>query len=72
MELKKNNLNNSNLCVITDCIHFSINGKVGSDNAILVYQFNELFKYFNEVTICCPLSKKKIIQKKLNYTKIKR
>ena len=56
MELK-DNINNSNLCIITDCVHFSINGKIGSNNAILIKQFNELFKYFNRVTICCPLSK---------------
>lgn len=50
------NLKNYNLCVVTDCLHYSKNGEIGSNNAILIKQFNELFKYFNDITICCPIS----------------
>ena len=56
MELNNNTFKKNNLCVVTDCIHFSSNGRIGSNNTILIRQLDELFKYFNKITICCPFS----------------
>ena len=49
--------NQSNLCIITDCVHYSNNNKIGNKNNILIKQFDELFKYFEKISICCPLIK---------------
>ncbi|HEX8334601.1 MAG TPA: glycosyltransferase [Segetibacter sp.] len=46
------------LGIISDCTHYkSIDGKVGTENHILLRQFQALSTYFSETLVCCPFSK---------------
>ena len=43
------------LGVISDCIHYkSPDGRVGTENHILLRQLNELSRHFSSTMICCP------------------
>lgn len=43
------------LGILSDCIHYKTpDGKIGTENHILLKQFQELCSHFSEVMICCP------------------
>ena len=43
------------LGIVSDCIHVQMpDGAVGTENHILLYQFEALANYFDKVIICCP------------------
>ena len=45
------------LGIISDCIHYKMpDGKVGTENHILLRQLQELCSYFPETLICCPFA----------------
>lgn len=46
------------LGIVSDCTHFrNENGTVGTENHILLRQFEALAEYFEQTTICCPFEK---------------
>ena len=46
---------NIRLGIISDCIHYkSTDGRIGTENHILLKQLSELAKHFHQTTICCP------------------
>lgn len=45
------------LGIISDCIHYKTpDGKIGTENHILLRQFQALCSYFSETLICCPFA----------------
>ena len=43
------------LGIVSDCIHFKNNdGKIGTENHILLQQLQALAAHYSSVTICCP------------------
>lgn len=45
------------LGIITDCVHYKTpEGKIGTENHILLRQFQALCSYFSETLICCPFA----------------
>jgi glycosyltransferase involved in cell wall biosynthesis len=45
------------LGIISDCVHYKTpDGKIGTENHILLRQFQALCSYFSEALICCPFA----------------
>jgi glycosyltransferase involved in cell wall biosynthesis len=45
-----------NLVVISDCIHYQINDKIGNKNAIFSKQMDMLFKDYSQIILVAPLN----------------
>src|SRR5919112_1262193 len=66
------------LGIISDCTHYrSTDGRVGTENHILLRQFEALCSYFDETLICCPfdaISDKKVVtfynSNKIKFTQL--
>jgi glycosyltransferase involved in cell wall biosynthesis len=58
------------LGIISDCIHYNTgDGKVGTENHILLRQLEVLSSYFSETLICCPFAPTRHNTVYTSYTK---